>query len=125
MTDVDFLTRLEHQLSEAERRAELGSALDRSLAAAKGWAPSRSVLIGFAVAAVAVVVAIVVGAGVIDRDREATPKPPRVSATIASTSSSARASPAAASGGRRQARTGASSRGSGPPRSCTRSALVS
>jgi hypothetical protein len=67
MTDVDFLTRLEHQLSEAERVQELGSRARRSATAARGWAPPRATLVGLVAAAAALVVAIAVGAGVIER----------------------------------------------------------
>jgi outer membrane protein assembly factor BamB len=78
MTDVDFITRLEQELSEAERRQELDGLPSRALTAARGWAPSRAGLIGSAVAAAAVVIAIVVGAGVLDRQgREANVSPPR------------------------------------------------
>jgi hypothetical protein len=70
MTDADFITRLEHQLSEAERRQELGGRAGRAWAAAQAWAPSRVTILGLvAAAAVLVVVAVVVGAGVLSNDR--------------------------------------------------------
>ena len=55
------MTRLEHQLSTAERRSERGSRLSRLLASARVWLPSRAVSFGLATAAAAVVL-VVVGA---------------------------------------------------------------
>lgn len=55
------MTRLEHPLSNAERRRERGSRLSRLLASARAWLPSRAASLGLATAAV-VLVAVMVGA---------------------------------------------------------------
>ena len=62
----DFVTRLEYQLSEAERRRERGSAIGRLLARARAWLPSPRAGVGLATAA-AVVVALAVGAVALTR----------------------------------------------------------
>jgi outer membrane protein assembly factor BamB len=62
----DFVTRLEHQLSNAERRRERGSRRSRLRASARAWLPSRAVSFGLATAA-AVLIAVVVGAVALNR----------------------------------------------------------
>ena len=62
----DFVTTLERQLSEAERREEHGGLLARVLATARTMAPSRAVAAGLA-AGVAAIIAVVIGAAVLTR----------------------------------------------------------
>ena len=70
----DFVTRLEHQLSEAERLLERGSRASRVRARTRVWRPARAQLLGFAVSAAAAV-AVVVGAVALTRGSHERPTP--------------------------------------------------
>jgi DNA-binding beta-propeller fold protein YncE len=65
----DFVTRLELQLSEAERRMERGSRLSRLVASARVWRPSRATVVGLAATAM-LLVAVVAGVVALTRGGE-------------------------------------------------------